>query len=465
MGSKIVVSMINQSGAHVLVVGAGVTGTSVEEVLTKLGARISLVDESSAILNRPNLVTLESAAKMEFDYVVVSPGWKITHPLLQKLMSREIEIISEIDLAWKIKTERNPGQKWLGITGTNGKTTTVELTAAILNAGGIRAAACGNVGDTVIDAVMDDRDFEILVVELSSFQLEWSTLPSYFGCAIINIAEDHLDWHGSFENYLQAKLRILENAQVAILNGDDGLVVERASGWTGRKVFYTLSSPKPGEVGVVEELLVDRAFVQDPLEAEVLAELKDIQPVAAHAVSNTLAAASLARLAGVACADIRRAVREFRPGRHRIEKILDKDGIIWINDSKATNPHAAAASAQSFSSVIWIAGGIAKGADFSDLIKKVASRIKVAILIGTDRELIAKELALWAPQVPIIRIDGDKTDSFALMTRVVDAARRQAVIGDVVLLAPAAASMDQFTNYAARGDLFRDAVLASADQS
>ena len=235
--------MINQYGAHVLVVGAGVTGTSVENVLTQLGARVSLVDELSAIVDRPNLVTIEAAEKMDFDYVVVSPGWKITHPFLQGLMARSVDLISEIDLAWKIKAERIPSQKWIGITGTNGKTTTVELTAAILNAGGLRAAACGNLGDTVIDAVMDDRDFEFLVVELSSFQLEWSTLPSYFASAILNIADDHSDWHGSFEKYVQAKLRILENTDIAILNGDDGVVVEQTAKWTGRKVFYTLDSP------------------------------------------------------------------------------------------------------------------------------------------------------------------------------------------------------------------------------
>lgn len=461
MGSKIIVTMIDQSGANVLVVGAGVTGSSVARVLTKLGARVSVFDESTAISDRSELITLEEAKTMNFDYAVVSPGWKITHPLLQVLIKRGMELISEIDLAWKIKVEQNPGQKWIGITGTNGKTTTVELTAAMLNAGGIRTAACGNVGDTVVDAVMDNRDFQVLVIELSSFQLDWSTLPFYSASAILNIADDHVDWHGSFENYVQAKLRILENTETAILNGDDGVVVERTAAWGGRKIFFTVASPMSGELGVVEELLIDRAFVADSLEAQVLAELKDVQPMAAHAVSNTLAAAGLARTTGIACATIQQVVKEFRPGRHRIETILDKQGVRWINDSKATNPHAALASIQSFSTVIWIAGGIAKGADFSELIKKIAPRLKVAILIGSDREMIAAELGRWAPSVPIILVDGDKSDGFALMTKVVGAAREQASSGDVVLLAPASASMDQFTNYSERGDFFRDAVLAA----
>ncbi|MBC7463295.1 MAG: UDP-N-acetylmuramoyl-L-alanine--D-glutamate ligase [Actinobacteria bacterium] len=449
--------------AQVLIVGAGVTGTSVERVLTRMGAKVSLVDETHSRGDRLQLLPLADAATRHFDFVVVSPGWKITHPFLQELMSRKANLISEIDLAWQIKEKLLPSQKWIGITGTNGKTTAVELTTAILKEGGIRTTACGNVGDTVIEAVTSDQKFDYLVVELSSFQLEWSRLPSFSASAILNIADDHTDWHGGFDSYAQAKMRILDGTNLAILNGDDSVVVERSSNWDGRKVFYTLSAPKPGELGVVEDLLIDRAFVNDPLEAEVLAELHDVHPQAAHSVSNTLAASALGRSAGVAYSSIQNAVQNFRPGRHRIETILFKDGITWIDDSKATNPHAAAASIKSFSSVIWIAGGLAKGADMSSLVEKIAAKIKVAILIGADRELIGAALTKQFPNIPIIRVDGDKSDGLALMRRIVAQANESADIGDVVLLAPACASMDQFENYASRGDFFRDAVLELVD--
>jgi UDP-N-acetylmuramoylalanine--D-glutamate ligase len=448
----------NVRGAQVLVLGTGVTGLSVQRVLSGMGSEVFITDERDQNTAQMNFLSVADCETRNYDFVVVSPGWKITHPLIQSLLVRNILLMSEVDLAWRIKEQKSPSQIWIGITGTNGKTTTVELLTSILKADGLRATACGNVGNTVIDAVAGTEVFDFLVVELSSFQLEWSKLPEYSASAILNIADDHTDWHGGFESYVQAKLRILNSTNLAVLNGDDEVVVKQSSKWLGRKVFFTLSSPKPGEVGVVEDLLIDRAFVADPLEAQVFAELKDINPKAAHAVSNTLAAAALARAVGVEHASIQNAIKEFRPGRHRIESVLDQDGISWINDSKATNPHAAAASIRSFASVIWVAGGLAKGAQMSELVKEIAPKLKAVILIGTDRELIARELARFAPAIPITRVDGDKSDPLALMLGVVRAAQKSASKGDTVLLAPACASMDQFLNYASRGDSFRDAV-------
>jgi UDP-N-acetylmuramoylalanine--D-glutamate ligase len=458
MGCQITMEFTVQ-GAKVLVLGTGVTGLAVQRNLQQMGSFVYITDERQKVENTANFLSIAEADKDNFDFVVVSPGWRITHPLVQSLLAKGMILMSEIDLAWKLRTMLHPTQRWIGITGTNGKTTTVELTTAILKAAGLSVTACGNVGDTVIDAVSGSEVFDYLVVELSSFQLEWSREPKYVASAILNIADDHTDWHEGFDNYVQAKLRILIGSEIAILNGDDGVIVSESGSWDGKKVFYTLSSPKPGEVGVVEDLLIDRAFVDDPLEAQVFAELKDVHPKAAHAVSNTLAAAALARAVGTEYSIIQAAIQEFRPGRHRIETVLDKDGIVWINDSKATNPHAAAASIRSFASVIWIAGGLAKGARMAELVSAIAPKLKSAILIGTDRELIAVELARFAPHVPVIRVDGDISNSRALMLDVVRHAKEVASRGDSVLLAPACASMDQFTNYASRGDLFRDAVI------
>ena len=282
--------------------------------------------------------------------------------------------------------------------------------------------------------------------------------------AVLNIAQDHLDWHGGFNQYAEAKMAILDRASAGIFNGDDPEVVSRVTHWQGRKVFFSLDTPGPGEIGVVEELLVDRAFVTDPQEAAMIAEVVDVTPTVPHNVANALAAAGLARAIGVSHEAIRLALQKFKLGRHRIEIVFSRNEVNWINDSKATNPHAAAASLMSTLSAIWIAGGLAKGAEMAELIKRCKSRIKVAILIGADRELIAAELRLSAPDVEIVYVDAPNsyvkggTDN-SLMEAVVSAAKVSAVAGDTVLLAPACASMDQFLSYADRGDRFTKAVL------
>jgi len=378
---------------NILVLGAGVTGKSVARFLESRGANITLVDDNAEGATKPADVKLD-----QFTAVVISPGWRQDHPLVSQILNSTIELLNEIDIAWQLRAEKAPNQKWIAVTGTNGKTTTVEMTAAIVKAAGIKAVACGNVGDTVIDAVDRDDPYEVLVLELSSFQLHWAKEANFVAAAILNIADDHLDWHGSFEAYADAKFSILDRTDVAILNADDGAVVTRANRFTDRKVFFSLNTPAPGEIGVVEELLVDRAFVADPQQASMICELVDIVPTVPHNVSNALAAAALARAINVPHQAIQKALHEFRPGRHRIETVLEKDGVIWIDDSKATNPHAAAASLMSHLSVVWVAGGLAKGADMETLIQRCAPRIKTALLIGTDRALIEKALIDHAPQ-------------------------------------------------------------------
>ena len=441
-----------------LVLGAGVTGNSVAGFLRSQGGKVTLTDDNAADALKPGEVNLQN-----FDAAVISPGWRQDHPLVVKILNSSLELFNEIDLAWNLRTVRAPGQKWIAVTGTNGKTTTVEMTAAILKAAGIKATACGNVGDTVIDAVDRDDPFEVLVLELSSFQLHWARQAKFQAAAILNIADDHLDWHGSFDAYADAKFSILDRATVAILNADDGAVVTRANQFKDRKVFFSLNTPAPGEIGVVEELLVDRAFVNDPQQASMICELVDIVPTVPHNVSNALAAAGLARAIDVPHDVIQKALQAFRPGRHRIETIHAADGITWVDDSKATNPHATAASLMSHLSVVWIAGGLAKGADMDSMIQRCAPRIKAAILIGQDRGLIEAALIQHAPTVPRILIDSpaDYTrggDSNSLMESIVTEASKHAVSGDAVLLAPACASMDQFISYADRGDRFAAAV-------
>ena len=452
------------SEKKVLILGAGVTGVAVAHALAKWGAKVSLADDVVTEVNGFSVSTTDQFSVSEFDALVVSPGWKSNHKLITEAEKSDVQLWNEVDLAWKLRCELVPNQKWIALTGTNGKTTTVEMAAAMLREGGISAVACGNVGTTVIESVESPEKYEVLVLELSSFQLHWIREATFEAAAVLNIAQDHLDWHGGFNQYAEAKMAIFDRAGIGILNGDDPEVVSRVTHWQGRKVFFSLDTPGPGEIGVVEELLVDRAFVSDPQEAAMIAEIVDVTPTVPHNVANALAAAGLARAIGVSHESIRLALQKFKLGRHRIEMVFSSNGINWVNDSKATNPHAAAASLMSTLSAIWIAGGLAKGAEMGDLIKRCKSRIKVAILIGTDRELIAAKLREIAPKVEIIYVDAQNsyvkggTDN-SLMEAVVSAAKARAVAGDTVLLAPACASMDQFLSYADRGERFTKAVF------
>ena len=455
---------ITFSEKNVLILGAGVTGLAVARSLAKRGANVSFADDVVTEAVGFSVSPADQFSASDFDALVISPGWKSDHTLISEAEKSGVQLWNEVDLAWKLRAELVPNQRWIALTGTNGKTTTVEMAAAMLREGGVSAVACGNVGTTVIESVESPEKYEVLVLELSSFQLHWIREAKFVAASILNIAQDHLDWHGGFDDYAKAKMAILDRASIGIFNGDDPEVVSRAAHWKGRKVFFSLDTPGPGEIGVVEELLVDRAFVSNPQEAAMIAEVVDVIPTVPHNVANALAAAGLARAIGISHQSIRLALQNFKLGRHRIEMVYANNEINWINDSKATNPHAAAASLMSTLSAIWIAGGLAKGAEMADLIKRCKSRIKVAILIGADRELIATELRESAPNVEIVYVDAPNsyikggTDN-SLMEAVIGAAKARAVAGDTVLLAPACASMDQFLSYADRGDRFTQAVI------
>ena len=448
------------AGKTVAVVGAGVTGASVIDYLLGRNAKVQLFDDRQLELSG---LTARQGFRPddEFDLAVISPGWRTDHPLILALRDRGVSILSELDLAWLIKEEIAPDQKWVALTGTNGKTTTIQMLDAIFRAAGVRGKCCGNVGEPVIGVMTQSEVPDVLALELSSFQIEWSDLPKYVAVAILNIAEDHLDWHGSFDSYANAKLKLLTQSAAAILNLDDPEVALRTTAWNGVKVYYSLGTPNAGELGLTEELLIDRAFSAQPTHAEVIAELTDIQPTVPHNVSNALAAAGLALSLNISHEDIREGLRSFRPDHHRLELIATFNEISFIDDSKATNPHATVASVLSFLSVIWIAGGLAKGASMDSLVKRAAPRVKAAILIGEDRELIAAALGKYAPQIPIYRVD-KSGDVLTFMQEIVRKAIEIAEPGDTVLLAPACASMDQFSNYAERGNAFAEAVKGMA---
>ncbi|MGZ4612090.1 MAG: UDP-N-acetylmuramoyl-L-alanine--D-glutamate ligase [Kineosporiaceae bacterium] len=483
---------------RVVVAGIGVSGFAAADALVERGAQVVVLDaadgpperERAAILQTlgarvrlgPDALTaLPPVAGVAPDVVVTSPGWRPDHPVLAGAASAGVPVWSEVELAWRMRAGTGAAP-WLTVTGTNGKTTTTIMLAAMLAAAGYRSAPVGNAGTPVLEAVLHPQPYDVLAVELSSFQLHstFSTRPRASAC--LNVAPDHLDWHGDLAAYTRDKGRVYENTEIAcVYNVQDPVteqLVRDADVVEGcRAVGFTLGVPGLSMVGVVDDVLADRAFVeQRRTSAAELGTLDDVRVAsggapgdrpAPHVVANALAAAALARAHGVPAVAVRDGLRGLVPPPHRLARVAEAGAVTWVDDSKATNPHAADAALGAFEHIVWIAGGLAKGAavaDFDELVVRHRSRLRAAVLIGRDRELVHGALTRHAPDVPVIEVDvaqtgavaGDRADG--LMDRVVDVAASLARSGDTVLLAPACASMDQFASYADRGDRFAAAV-------
>jgi UDP-N-acetylmuramoylalanine--D-glutamate ligase len=446
-------------GLPVVVAGAGVSGAAAARVLRDRGARVTVVDasEERAEPLRAAGFTVISADEPPAGtaLVVTSPGWRPDSSLLVAAAAAGIEVIGEVELAWRLRGDG--AAPWLAVTGTNGKTTTVQMLACILTAAGRRSVPAGNVGLPLLDAVLEPYD--VLAVELSSFQLHWSSTVRPHTAVVLNVAPDHVDWHGSLDAYAAAKARIHAPGTVAVYNREDAESVRLAAAADGPRAGFTLGSPAAGELGVVEDLLVDRAFTYSPGadvpgEATEVGSLADVAVPGAHNVANALAAAALARSYGVPAEAVREGLRTFTPDAHRNALVATLDGIAWVDDSKATNPHAAAASLAAYPSIVWVAGGLLKGADVDDLVRAAAPRLRAVVLLGTDKQPFRDALRRHAPEIPVLEVD--RLDTGAMLD-VVSAARDLARPGDTVLLAPAAASMDCFRDYKQRGDLFAQA--------
>ncbi len=470
-------------GVRAVVAGFGVSGFAAADNLTHLGASVTAVDESEGDATRQEkaqlLEMLGATVRLgpgttatlpdDVDLVVTSPGWRPTAPLLAQARERGIPVWGEVELAWRLR-DPDSAAPWLAVTGTNGKTTTVQMLDTILRAAGLRSLAAGNVGLPIVEAVMDPARYDVLAVELSSFQLHYTDSMSAESAAVLNVAEDHLDWYpGGMAEYAADKGRIYERVQRACVYNvadptTERLVREADVVEGARAIGFTLGTPAVGMVGVVDDILVDRAFIEaratSAAELCTFADLGGDPPP--HVVQNALAAAALARAHGISQQAVRDGLRGFRLDGHRIAVVAVHDGITWVDDSKATNPHAARASLAGFESVVWVAGGLAKGARFDDLVQSMRDRLRGVVLLGADRDVIADALARHAPDVPVIDTGAHETSvtegEDVSMRRVVAAAAQLARPGDTVLLAPGCASMDMFASYAARGDAFAAAV-------
>ena len=469
----------NWREVRAVVFGLGVSGFSVADTLAELGAKTLVVAEKAEVdlldildvIGVPHL-TGEAAKGVPVEVldfqpnvIVVSPGVRPQHELLAWAESQSIAVWVDIDLAWRLRDKTERLAHWFTVTGTNGKTTTVQLLTAMLNDGGIKAEACGNIGKPILDAIRDPEGFDALVVELSSFQLHYLGQIFPFSSAVLNLADDHLDWHGGFDEYRTAKAKVYENTIAScvynVMDKATESMVENADVVEGaRAIGFTLGIPTRSQVGYVEDILCDRAYLDDransALEIASLEDIREIGVMTPHLMANVAAAAAMARSAGVEPDRIRHAIRNFKLDAHRIELVAESDGIRWIDDSKATNPHAANASLASFDRVVWIVGGLLKGVDISSLIERHKTSLAAAVVIGADRTAVLEALAEKAPGVPVVEITEESGSE--VMVAAVKAASGFAVSGDVVLLAPAAASMDQFKDYADRGRSFAAAV-------
>ena len=476
------------SGLRVAVLGLSVTGFSVADTLTELGAEVLVLTESASDEYRKLLPVIGATLRLGSldevpaeliafapEVVIASPGFPPSHAVIRWAQESDAALWGDVELAWRVrdKVVRADGRPapWILVTGTNGKTTTTRMTASMLVEAGLRAAPCGNIGVPVLDAVRDPQGFDALVVELSSHQLWYLSLSAPAGQLVphasvcLNVADDHFVWHGGAEAYREAKAIVYRNTTVAcVYNKSDAAtlqMVEDADVTEGaRAIGFDLGVPGRSDLGVVDGILVDRAFLEERANSALeltTVEALDAQGLAApHLVQNILAAAALSRSLDASPAAIRAAMTEFRLDPHRAEVVARHGGIVWIDDSKATNPHAAASSLRAHPGAVWVVGGDLKGVELDDLIGGAGRSARAAVVIGLERRTVLTAFERHAPAVPVFEVIPDDTGE--VMSRVVELTAGIAHDGGTVLLAPAAASFDQFRSYEDRGHRFAEAV-------
>lgn len=440
--------MTTWRGRRALVVGLGVSGFASARALADLGARVRVTEASSNEEIESRAAELRTAglevevgghdlSRLDADIVVVSPGIPPTAPILQAIERAGIPVVSEIEVAFSIAE-----CDFLAVTGTNGKTTTTSLLAAMLNEAGIASAAAGNIGVPLIEAISFVPPDGAIAVEVSSFQL--SAIESFRPriAVLLNISEDHTDWHSTFESYMKAKARIALNQNaddVLVFNLDDPHVSEIAAGVSSRPLpFSTRSLPEQG-IGVVGDAVVCRG---DPVMART-----DIPLPGLAGLEDTLAAAGAAIAYGVEPQAVANAVKQFQPLPHRLQRVGEVEGVTYIDDSKATNPHATLAAVQGLHDVVLIAGGRSKGIDLSPL-RGTVPPVTAVVALG---EAAGEVKQVFSGLVPVVEAES--------MEAAVGHARALSNGKGSVLLSPACASLDMYTSYAARGSDFERAVL------
>jgi len=442
-------------GKKVVVLGAGRTGLSVCKVLHKLGADIVIADDRSfqQILLKDDFTKLGlkiSAANSidikDAQAIIVSPGVPPHHPLLIEAASRKVPLLTDIQIFFQMSQPRT-----IAITGTNGKTTTTKLVYEILKVAGIDVVLGGNVGVPVLDVVDKVNKKTVIVLEISSFQLaRLDSLDVEIGC-ILNVAPDHLGWHRTFDAYVEAKSRLVQFVHahgLVVLNHDDP-IVNSMSGLAKAKVHWVTLKSK----------LVDATFVENNCvyfsgcEGEIreVFHADKLQLLGSHNLFNAMAAASIALYMGIPADLIANTIYNFSPIKHRMEAVLQRDGVTWINDSKSTNSASLKAALDSigYDHVVAIVGGQIEDSDIKEVAKHVASRCAFAVLIGEARHDLATYLRAFG------------YTSFSICDSLFSAVELAATVaksGWCVLFSPGFKSYDMFRNYEERGNAFVEAV-------
>jgi UDP-N-acetylmuramoylalanine--D-glutamate ligase len=444
-------------GKRVLVVGLGKSGLAAARFLKARGARVTVSDirpagliaELPALLDEGIMVETGSHGLLTFrrqDLIVVSPGVPVNTPELTQVRALGMPIIGELELGAQFLQG-----EVVAITGSNGKTTTTTLLGEILKASGRPTLVGGNIGRPVVEMVAESTAESWSVLEVSSFQLE--TVESFHPriAVVLNITPDHLDRHGTFDVYAAAKARITENQTAEdflVLNAEDAPTQAIAAKTKAQVYWFSPRRQVKQGAFVQGEGIFFRAAEGGA--AEPVLPVKEITLAGAHNVENVLAAVCAARLAGVDAQTIREAVAAFHAVEHRLEFVREVEGVRWFNDSKATNVDATTKAVEAFPGGIWlILGGKDKDSDYSTMSPLLKERARAVITIGSAAEKIESQLA------GVVKIERAGT-----MDRAVAWAREQAKSGDVVLLAPACSSFDQFENYEHRGRVFKELVHA-----
>ncbi|AZA13950.1 UDP-N-acetylmuramoyl-L-alanine--D-glutamate ligase [Corynebacterium choanae] len=483
-----VASVLDVADRPVLVAGAGVTGRSVAALFANYcDIPVVVADDHPAAADTlaetttaPVIKVAEAQQRIEeFSLVVVSPGWRPDAPLLTAAQGAGVPVIGDVELAWRLDQAGIFGggaHRWVGITGTNGKTTTTAMTAHMVTAAGIPAIAVGNIGTPVLQALAASTPETVLVCELSSFQLHWTAEFTPDVGVLLNLAEDHLDWHGGFAEYALAKLQLLRAPTVVV--GDDPVLQDAIdthretisqlrdrSGGQGSWIQFSANDVPAGGVGVAGDRLLLSASAPIDHQGCVAGEDCDLAPAVGISppgpagIYDAAAAATAALIVGADSTAITAALASFTVADHRGQCVhTSSDGVQFIDNSKATNPHAALSAMQLGAPFVWIAGGQLKGADIRPLLQATSHNISAAIVLGVDRQQFADALAALAPSIPVVVIDS--TDPVAAMNEAVSQAVAAVSRPGVVLLAPAAASLDMYSGMAERGNLFAAAARA-----
>jgi len=436
------------SAGDVLIVGLGVSGRAAAILVERLGG-VPLVTDDRPVTEEvrktlpPSARILDSSAALSalrrVSFVVTSPGVPRIHPLLREAVRRGVEVRSELEFA-----AEHVGSPIVAITGTNGKSTTVTLVGRMLQESGKRVFVGGNLGKPLAHAAL--AGFEACVVEVSSFQLEWVRTFAPVVGAVLNLTPDHLDRHGSMDEYARTKMRLFDRMDAsgtAVFCHDQDWWRPYVVGLKARmSTFGRLPLPAGGR-GTGHD--ADRRILVNDAGESV--RLGPRWPAVPHDFDNVAAAAEIARAAGATVAEIEAGAQSFEPLLHRLSRVGEHAGVSYWNDSKATNVGATLSSLEAFKQpVILLAGGVAKGAEFKSL-AGAAAKLKLVIAYGEARQEIASALADVVP----VRVVTAFTDAFA-------AAAKAAGPSDIVLLAPACASFDEFSGYAERGRRFCDLV-------